>query len=164
MAVDSSGNVIMVGQGLKSFDLGGGLLSALGGTDAFVAKYAASSGNHMWSRRLGSGGNDYAYGVSVDGANNVYVAGAFAGLGSFGGVSLPLLGGASDAFVAKYGSSGSFVWSRNLGGLDAEVGRAVGVAGSNPVTTGYFSGTGLFGTTTLISGGMADGFVTRLAP
>jgi PKD repeat protein len=162
-AMDTSGNVLVTGYALKPVDFGGGTLSALGGTDGFVAKYGAASGSHMWSRRLGGAGNDYGYGVAVDGANNVLVAGSFAGLASFGGISLPLLG-ASDAFVAKYGSSGNLVWARGLGGIDAEVGRAVGVAGGTPVSTGYFSGSGLFSGTTLSSSGMSDAFVTRLAP
>src|SRR6185369_6850060 len=92
VALDPSGNVIITGAVVKSCDFGGGLLSALGGSDAFVAKYSASSGAHMWSRRLGGTGNDYGYGVATDSASNVYVSGSIGGLGSFGGVSLPVLG------------------------------------------------------------------------
>jgi hypothetical protein len=162
-AMDTSGNVVVAGWALKPVDFGGGLLSALGSADGFVAKYTASSGSHMWSRRVGGSGNDYAYGVAVDGANNVLVAGAIGGQANFGGISLSLLG-SSDAFVAKYGSTGNLLWARGLGGIDAEVGRGVGVAGGNPVTSGYFAGSGVFGGTTLTSSGMSDGFVTRLAP
>jgi hypothetical protein len=164
VAMDSSGNVVIGGVVSRSADFGGGLLSMLGGTDGFVAKYTASAGNHMWSRRLGGAGNDYVHGVAVDDANNVVVAGAFGGLAGFGGASLPLVG-MLDAFVAKYGPTGTYVWARGLGGSNSDVGQAVGIAGAaNPVTAGYFSGTGSFGGTTLTSSGMADSFVSRLAP
>src|SRR6185369_16713994 len=116
-----------------------------------------------WSRRLGGTGNDYGYGVATDSASNVYVSGALGGLGSFGGLNLTALG-SSDAFVAKYGPTGTLLWARLLGGLDAETGRGVALSGSNPVTIGYFYGAGVFAGTTLNSSGMADGFVTRLAP
>ena len=161
-AMDASGNVLVTGQALKPIDLGGGLLSALGGSDGFVAKYSAS-GSHMWSRRIGGTGHDYGWSVVTDGANNVLVAGAFGGAASFGGPSLPVVG-SSDGFVAKYGPSGNLLWARGLGGLAEDMGRAVGIAGGNPVVSGYFGGSGAFGGTTLTSGGMADGFVTRLAP
>ena len=163
VALDPSGNVIITGDVVKACDFGGGLLSALGSTDVFVAKYSASSGAHMWSRRLGGLGNDYGYGVAVDSASNVYVSGAIGGLGSFGGLNLPVVG-SSDAFVAKYGPTGALVWVRGLGGTNADTGRGVALSGSNPVTIGYFYGTGNFGGTTLSSSGQADGFVARLAP
>src|SRR5262249_49879150 len=84
VALDPSGNVVVTGDVVKPCDFGGGLLSALGSSDAFVAKYSASSGAHMWSRRLGGLGNDYGYGVATDSASNVYVSGAIGALGSLG--------------------------------------------------------------------------------
>src|SRR5262249_26539860 len=143
IALDPSGNVVVTGSVTKACDFGGGLLSALGSNDAFVVKYSASSGAHMWSRRLGGLGNDYGYRVGTDSGSDVYVSGAIGALGSFGGVRLPVLG-SSDAFVAKYGSTGALVWARGLGGLGAETGRGVALSGSNPVTIGYFDGAGVF--------------------
>jgi hypothetical protein len=81
----------------------------------------------MWSRRLGGIGNDYGYGVAADSASNVYVSGSIGALGSFGGVNLTPLG-PSDAFVAKYGPTGTLVWARGLGGADAETARGVASA------------------------------------
>jgi PKD repeat protein len=163
IAMDASGNVVVTGAVVKSCDFGGGLLSALGGSDAFVAKYSASSGAHMWSRRLGGVGNDYGYGIAVDGKSNVYVSGSIGGLASFGGLSLTPAG-PSDAFVAEYGPTGTLLFARQLGGLDADTGRDVALSGANPVAVGYFYGAGSFAGTTLSSSGMADGFVARLAP
>jgi PKD repeat protein len=163
ITIDPSGNVVVTGAAVKACDFGGGLLSALGGSDAFVAKYSASSGAHMWSRRLGGLGNDYGYGVAVDGKSNVYVIGANGGLASFGGSSLTPLG-PSDAFVAEYGPTGTLLSARELGGIDADTGRGVALSGANPVTVGYFYASGSFAGTPLSSSGMADGFVARIAP
>jgi hypothetical protein len=166
VATDTAGNVVVVGYAIKPVDFGGGLLAALGSSDGFVAKYAASSGAHQWSRRLGGVGNDYAYGVAVDGSNNVYVAGAFGALASFGGGSLSLLGpsGTSDAFVAKYSSTGAALWAKDLGGLDDDLARGIGISANAPVVTGYFYSSGNFNGTTLTSAGLADAFAVRMNP
>jgi PKD repeat protein len=163
-AMDGSGNVLVSGYLLKAVDLGGGTLAALGGTDAFVAKYAATSGAHVWSRRLGGTLNDYGYSVTVDPTTgNVYVTGAFEGVAGFGGASLSSAG-AADIFIAKYGSTGTLAWAKQLGGTSSDVGRAIDVGGSTLGTAGYFSGAGTFEGVPLTSAGMADGFVVRLAP
>jgi len=91
------------------------------------------------------------------------VSGAIGGLASFGGLNLTPIGG-SDAFVAKYGPTGTLLSARGLGGIDADTGRGIALSGSNPVTVGYFYGSGGFSGTTLTSSGMADGFVARMAP
>src|SRR6185503_14223585 len=56
--------------------------------DAFVTKLAASDGAHVWSRRFGGSQDDQAYAVALDASNNVYVAGGFRDVASFGGGSL----------------------------------------------------------------------------
>jgi PKD repeat protein len=164
VAMDSAGNVLVTGYAIKPVDFGGGALSALGSTDAFVAKYAATSGAHMWSRRLGSIANDYGYGVAVNRTtNDVYVTGAFEGAASFGGSNLTPVGG-SDAFVAKYTSTGTFTWVHQLGGTSADVGRAIDVNGGALATVGYFFGSGSFEGIPLSSAGLSDAYVVRVAP
>jgi len=164
VAMDGSGNVVVCGEATNAIDFGGGLLSALGSSDAFVAGYAAASGTHLWSRRLGGSGNDYCYGVAVDATGNVAVAGSFEGTAAFGGTSLTAAG-AGDAFAAKYTATGAPVWARQLGGTSSDVGQDVAFAPSgHPVTTGYFYGLGNFGGTTLTSAGLSDAFLARLAP
>ncbi len=162
-AMDASGNVVIAGYAVNDVDFGGGTLSALGSADAFVAKYTAATGAHMWSRRMGGLGNDYAYGVAVDASGNVYVDGSFDQLASFGGASLVPLG-LSDAFVAKYGPTGTPAWVKDLGGIDTDVARAIGISAGYPVATGYFFGVGGYNGSTLTSLGVADAFLVRLAP
>jgi hypothetical protein len=93
--------------------------------DAFLAKYDAS-GALLWMRQMGTLASDSGRGVGVDGAGNAYVAGYT--YGSLGG---PNAGGA-DAFLAKYDSSGTLLWTRQAGtsAQDAGYGVAVDSAGT----------------------------------
>jgi hypothetical protein len=50
LAVDPSGNVIVVGQFAASGDFGNGVVTSAGGADAFVAKYDPS-GTLLWGSR-----------------------------------------------------------------------------------------------------------------
>jgi PKD repeat protein len=161
---NTNGNVVVCGAAVKAVDFGGGSLAALGGSDGFVAAYSGTSGAHVWSRRLGGTGNDYAYSVAAGADGTLVVAGAFEGTASFGGGSLTSVG-QSDAYVAKYNAGGGAVWVRGLGGSGADTGQEVAVAPTgNPVVSGYFYGSGVFDGTTLTGAGSYDGFVTKLNP
>ena len=165
LAVDASGNVIITGYVIGAVDFGGGSLTALGSADAFVAKYAATTGNHLWSRRLGGSGNDYGNGVAVERSTGaVFVSGSFEDVASFGGAPLTPFG-ADDAFVAKFTATGQASWSRQLGGTNSDIALAMAIGSSGyPITGGYFYGSGTFGATTLNSAGLADAFVVSLDP
>ena len=166
VAIDGTGNVVVTGFVLGSVDFGGGALTPLGGLDAYVAKYGAATGSHQWSRRFGSGQDDQAYAVALDASNNVYVAGAFRDIASFGNASLTTDSSLSDGYVAKYTAAGAPVWARKLGGSgtsDLAQDIAVGASGY-PSVVGYFNGSGDFNGTPLTSAGLADGFVACVAP
>jgi PKD repeat protein len=166
VAIDTTGSVVVTGFVTGSVDFGGGALTVLGGWDAYVAKYAASNGAHQWSRRIGGSQDDQAYAVALDASNNVYVAGGFRDVASFGGGSLTTDFSQSDGYVAKYSSTGAPGWVRQLGGpgaTDLAQDIAVGASGY-PSVVGYFNGSGDFNGTTLTSAGLADGFVARVAP
>jgi PKD repeat protein len=164
LTMDSTGNVLITGYAFKAVDFGGGALSALGMSDAFVAKYAATSGAHMWSRRMGGMANDYGYGVAVNRTtNDVYVTGTFEGTANFGGTILTSLG-STDSFVAKYTSTGTLTWVHQLGGTSADSGLAIAANASALASVGFFSGSGSFEGMPLSSAGLADAYVVRVAP
>src|SRR5216117_1699403 len=100
VAVDNNGNIFVAGQTMIS-----------GNNDAFLCKYDAD-GNQKWLQQFGGLLVDIAYSVSVDGAGNAYVAGLM-------GQLLPTESGPQkdyDAFLRKYDSAGSVVWSRQIDG------------------------------------------------
>ncbi len=72
-----------------------------------------------WLAGIGGAGNDAANKVVVDGENNTYVAGTFAGIVDFDpgpGVANQTSLGLNDTFVAKYSSTGVLLWAHRLGG------------------------------------------------
>jgi fibronectin type 3 domain-containing protein len=164
VAVDGQGNVWVVGRFFETTDLGGGTLTAVGGLDqdGFIVKYAGTTGACLWSRGLGSTGYDEARGVAIDGSGNAIVTGWFSGSGNFGGGTLSSAGG-NDVFLAKYTSTGGYVWARRYGSSGADEGRAVAVDPTTDqiVVTGNFEGSVNFGGGTLTSAGSNDVFVAK---
>jgi PKD repeat protein len=151
IAVDSSGNVIVVGSFKGTVNFGGSALTAylspFGAptTDLFMVKFS-SAGNHLWSKSFGSFGDDIGYSVAFDGSGNVLVGGVFVGHVDFGGTTLVSNNNSPDMFLAKYTAGGQLVWAKSWGngGTDTIYGVAVDATG-NVFMTGAFSGTIDFG-------------------
>ncbi|MCA1839586.1 MAG: SBBP repeat-containing protein, partial [Actinobacteria bacterium] len=125
VASDPSGNVLVAGiSNNSSIDLGGGPLPGVGSFDMVVAKYSAS-GTHLWSKRLGGTGFDYAQSVASDPSGNVLVAGYSQSSSiDMGGGPMPGAG-RSDMVVAKYSASGTHLWSKRLGGTGFDDAQSV---------------------------------------
>lgn len=115
VAVDGLGSVYITGY------TNGSLAAANpGGADAFVSKFD-SAGNVLWSQQLGQLGTDVGNYVAADALGGVYIAGQ---------TQNPLGGpvvGSTDAFLTRYSSSGSLLWTKQLGSAQDE--------GANGVTT-----------------------------
>ncbi|MGN7885689.1 SBBP repeat-containing protein [Dyadobacter endophyticus] len=80
IAVDLDGNAYVTGFFLKTVSFPSPLkpLAAVNVIDAFVAKWSPING-FQWLRRIGSGGNDFAYDIEVDRSGNVFVTGMHSG-------------------------------------------------------------------------------------
>ena len=119
------------------------------------------TGQRRWAKRWGGASADNGKAITTDGSGNVLVGGSFAGTVDFGGGALSS-GGMDDAFVAKYLSDGTPVWSRRLGGTgnDGVTGIAVDRSG-NVFVTGYFQNAVDFGGGALSSAGLNDIFVAK---
>jgi len=111
VVIDSSDNVILVGEGFgASFSVGG---STLGG-GSFVAKFAPD-GTHVWSKRLVAGQFDISPCVVLGASDSVIAGGRFQGNAAVaGGPALSPAG----AYAVKLDSTGALVWSKALGGGD----------------------------------------------
>ena len=160
IAVDGSGNVLLAGffQGTANF--GGFSLVSAGLEDIYVAKFS-TNGVHQWSMRFGSTGSDKAYGIAVDGSDNVIVIGSFRNTVSFGGANLASAG-LEDIFLAKYAPNGVFQWSQRFGSASSDNGYSVAVdVSGNVIATGSFQGTVNFGGTGLASSGIEDVFLAK---
>jgi len=111
-AIDGAGNVYSVGHTLGA--LPG--QTHFGNADAYVTKFAAASGELLWTRQLGTSAYDAAEAVATDPAGAVYVAGTTEGDIDGAGVAVPPCGAGhgagscGDAWVAKYGADGARLW------------------------------------------------------
>lgn len=113
-----------------------------------------------WNTFLGGASDDYATGVAVDGAGNIYVLGVSEA--SWGSPVRPFTDGYPDAFVAKLDSSGTLLWNTFLGGADYEYAQGVAVDGAGNVwVAGY--GWGTWGTPVNAYAAKDDVFVAKLA-
>ena len=166
IVTDSSGNSYVTGyfQGTASF--GSTTLTSSGDADIFVIKLD-SGGNCLWVKQAGGNKLDVGFGIATDSSGNSYIIGYFTGTADFGNTTLT--SGSiddtyySDIFVAKLDSSGNWLWAKQAGGSDADQGWSIAIDSSgNSYVTGFFTGTGSFGSTTLNSNGSNDIFVSKL--
>jgi hypothetical protein len=147
IAADTLGNVFVAGNTSGSlFEPNGS-----GSGDAFIAMYN-SAGTLQWSDQLTGSSSDTINGIVADNAGNVYAVGWTTG--SLGAANA----GGVDAFLIKYNSSGSIVWTRQIGSASQDYGDAIAFDGSGNIyiaggTTGNLGGTA--------GAGGWDGFVAK---
>ena len=105
LALDASANAYLTGYYWYSTAFGTTNLTSSYSSDTFVAKLN-SNGNWLWAKQAGGASNDWVdmgYGIALDGANNILLAGYFAGTAAFGNLSLAGEGYWWELFVAKLG-------------------------------------------------------------
>jgi uncharacterized repeat protein (TIGR01451 family) len=125
IAVDGGGNAYLTGETAGSFPVVNAYDSSFsgGGGDAFVTKLSPSGSSLVFSTYLGGAAEDGGTAIAVDTNGNAYVAGFTLSLGT-GSNPFPAPhgayqgqnGGGEDAFVTKFTSTGSLVYSTFLGG------------------------------------------------
>jgi uncharacterized protein (UPF0548 family) len=106
-----------------------------GGAEIFLAKYSAD-GTKVWTRLLGTSSYDQANALTTGLDGSIYVSGY-----TNSGLDGQSNSGSMDAFVTKYASDGTKVWTRLLGtsGYDQANALTTGLDGSIYVS-GYTSG------------------------
>ncbi len=178
VAVDNSGAAYMTGSTLSNgTNLAttgahqgsyGGPASATYG-DAYLVKFDAA-GNRLWATYFGGASSDGGWGIICDEQNNVYITGQAASSAAISGGSNIYQsvygGGSSDAFLAKFDSSGAFIWGTYYGGTGMDEGWGVAsdrqghiyLAGRTSSTDDISSGTGVH--QPAIGGGQ-DGFLVK---
>ena len=162
---DSLGNVYLTGYFSSDAVFSDSIsLVSSGGKDIFLAKYD-SRGNCIWALSAGSSGDDLATAVINDNSGNIFIGGAFSGTVSFGDDTVLESNGGEDVFIAKYDSSGSFIWAKSFGSIALD--RLTDIDshdGINLSVSGYYSDTLIVDPDldTLFSAGTSDILVARL--
>jgi hypothetical protein len=137
-----------------------------GEDDAYLAKISATGSSILYLTYIGGGNEDFAFGLTIDGNANAYVAGLTysPNFPTTSNAFQTAYGGAGDAFVTKVNTNGGpFVYSTLVGGsgLDQGNGIAVDVNG-NAYVAGETSSPGL--SSLRAYGGQGDGFVAKFNP
>jgi outer membrane protein assembly factor BamB len=150
VATDSTNNVYVTGN--TSGGLDGNSLT--GNNDIFVTKYDVS-GSKQWTKQLGVSTLDtYASSIKIDSAGDICITGF-----TDGGLDGNTLMGLSDFFVTKYNSSGTKLWTTQLGvsGKTTSTNSIAVDSANNIYLTGSTNG-GLDGNTLT---GTSDTFITK---
>ena len=143
LRLDPSGNIVVAGTFTGVSTLDGAVLTSLGGTDGFVAKYTPT-GTLLWARGFGGTQDERVTDLAVDGAGNVYVGGGFEGTAGFdlsgSGFVLTSAGG-EDGFITRYSADGTLGWAVRYGGTGLDEVSALTVdAGGSLYAGGAFTG------------------------
>lgn len=124
LATDSVNNQYITGFYTGAIDLDPGpgvaLTYSFGGRNIFVSKFD-SSGNFIWGFGIGSSADDEGSHICVDHSGNVIVTGRFSASMDFNpgsGSSVLISNGIRDMFIAKYSSTGNFLWGYQGGGIN----------------------------------------------
>ena len=174
ITTDGAGNIIIAGnfQGNVDFDPGSvssQVMSSQGKTDIFMAKYD-NTGFCVWAQDMGGSSFDGASAISIDPSGDIYLAGYFGSAQAdmdpnFSTVNINKQG-IYDFFIAKYNSSGQYIWAGGIGGSGSSVfARAIVADATGVYVTGSFSVTADFNpaatVSNLVSGGSTDAFIAR---
>ncbi|RZJ70779.1 MAG: T9SS type A sorting domain-containing protein [Flavobacterium sp.] len=122
LQTDANGNVYSSGYYNGSLTQGSTTVTSAGTIDSFIQKYDAN-GNAQWLKSFGGAYIDYASGIVIDGAGNIFVTGVFQSTSDLDpGVSQFIVvgQGLTDAFISKLSPNGEFIWAKTLGGNNQE--------------------------------------------
>lgn len=125
--LDDFGNMYLAGRfdGSIDFDPSSSTatLTSNGKHDLFIAKYDLN-GNYNWAIHMGDTANQRITNMEIKSNGNLVVAGHFESTCDFdpgsGTASHTSLGG-FDYFIASYDSTGSYIWSKAIGGIDQQL-------------------------------------------
>ena len=151
-AVDSSGNVYVVGNSTGNF--GTGQINQAS-QDVYLTKYD-SAGNVVWSNLLGSGGTANGYGLALDPSGGVVVTGATTGQVMTTAIS----NGNNDSFVARYDANGEQTWVKQIQTLATNQSNSVSVDASGNIYIGGSVAGGVIGAGQTAMG-KADAFLAK---
>lgn len=174
-----SGDIAVAGEFRATADFSRGAgpalsLTALGGTDAFLALYSAT-GTPVSARRFGGPGEEQVApgGLAADGTGTLVLLGGFSGSVDFDpgtGVVARASLGPADLFASRFDAAGNFLSVITVGGTTGTIAgaRALIAPDGGLLITGRFSGAmdfdpgpGLAVTASLGLQGVPDAFVAR---
>ncbi|CAE7361032.1 unnamed protein product [Symbiodinium natans] len=110
LQVDQDNNLVVAGETRSSLDN----YTLAGSDDAFLMKFT-SNGAWLWTVQRGGSGRDRVRALQVDQDNNLVVAGT-----TDSSLDNSTNSGGTDAFLMKFTSNGTWLWTVQRGGSDWE--------------------------------------------
>lgn len=114
----------------------------------FAAKYDPK-GNVIWGFSIGDNQNNSCNSVAIDSFGDIYITGTFEDTTEFKGLSAGsfklISSGGTNAFIAKYNSSGQLLWVKQGGGSGDDEGRSAALNSTGVFICGSYRGTAAFG-------------------
>ena len=109
--------------------------------DLFFAKYGPT-GSYVYAKSILYASSS---GIAVDNSGNIFITGSFSGIADFDpGMWIANLIGPG-GFLARYDSSGNYVYAKSLGALSDGIGHGIAMDSSGKVyITGVLDGSGFF--------------------
>ncbi len=172
VVTDGAGNVYITGftQSSSAIATSGAYQTTFGGgNDAFLAKLN-SSGVMQWATYYGGTGSDGGTVLATDLAGNIYMSGftnSTTAIATSGAYQTAYGGGADDAYLVQFNTTGSVQWATYFGGSNSDVPRGVATDGfGNVYMTGGTTSTSAIATsgayqTTFAGGGFGDAFLAK---
>ena len=130
------------------------------GTEKMIQKYN-SKGDLLWTVDAIFNSYFFPFTIRLDDEKNIYISGTYGGTVRFGNDSL-VCKGYSNGFLAKFDSTGSVIWAKNLEASNCSATQFSLDKDGNIYIAGGFSDTLLIGGKSFISAGSVDIFVTKL--
>jgi Ca2+-binding RTX toxin-like protein len=150
LATGLDGSIYVSGWTTGALD---GQTNSGGNSDAFLTKYSAD-GTKAWTKLLGSSGDDYAEALTTGLDGSIYVSGY-----TTGALDGQTKSGNIDAFLTKYSTDGSKVWTKLLGSGHDAYGEALTTGLDGSIYVSGWTTVALDGQT--YSGGNVDAFLTK---
>lgn len=163
IAVDNDGYIYVTGIFAGEAFIGDDTLQSIGIKDIFLAKYDTFN-NPIWIKQIkGPDINNLLYSriIGFDNANNIYLSGYFYDEISIDSTTYKSRGG-TDIFIAKFNSSGDYIWSEHEGSYKYEgvISGSVDKSG-NIVVAGFFHDFTFIGNKLLFGKGNRDIFFAK---
>jgi hypothetical protein len=175
ISTDALGNLYITGytNSTSGISTSGSYQTSYGGgsSDVFLAKFK-NVGSLVWATYYGGDNIDQAWSIYSDVLGDVQITGetgSKSGIATSGSYQTSIGGGQySDAFLAKFNSSGNLTWATYIGGSGDNYGNGVTVDGSgNVFLTGYTDSKSGIATSsgyqTSYGGGLDDAFLFKFS-
>lgn len=161
IAIDGTGNAYITGRYNGTATFGAITKTSVGADDIFVAKYNGS-GAVQWVQSAGGITNDNATSMALDVSGNIYITGDYSGTATFGTINKTAVGG-HEIFVAKYDSvGGTWSWVQSAGAANDDYSTSIALDNLGYLCiTGNYYGNCTFGSTTITSAGIYNGYIAK---